>query len=360
MISKFEVFYGSFDRKYFVNTRRVLSRACVACALLTIFLFNAATAQSADMEITPFRTVNQRPLVMIFGLPAESSAVLTPAGHGAFSLTQDVTSESTSSATRNEQILLDGESYRWTLAARYGVSDRFEAGIDIPYILYGGGFLDGVIVDWHKTFNFPQGGRDSAPRNRLNYSYFKDGVQKLDMRHAGSGIGDIVLNGGMKLYEAADVGSRESLVLRASLKLPTGESSSLRGSGSTDFSLHLCGSMNSFTDWGSLGVFGSAGGMVLTKGDVLPDQQNNLAGFGMVGLGWGPAEWISFKLQMNAHTALYHDSALNELSQHSLMLVGGGALRLPDGYLLDIGVSENVSVATAPDVSFHLGLSKQF
>lgn len=180
------------------------------------------------------------------------------------------------------------------------------------------------------------------------------------MGHAGSGIGDIVLNGGMKLYDAGDSAFHDNLALRTSVKLPTGDSSSLRGSGSTDFSLSLCGSMNNFTEWGNLGIFGSAGGMAMTSGDVLPDQQNNLVGFGTLGLGWGPAEWISFKLQLNAHTALYHDSDLVELSHNSLMLVIGGALKLPGDYLLDIGVSEDVAVATAPDVAFHLGLSKRF
>lgn len=332
----------------------------VRVAISGVLLFHAATCLSADMEITPFRTVNQSPLVQIFGLPAESSAVITPAGHSTFSLTQDVASEYTVNQTSREQIILDGESYRWTLAARYGISDRFEAGIEIPYVLYGGGFLDDFIIDWHNAFSLPQGGRESAPRNRLNYSYSKDGVQKLAMNHAGSGIGDIVLSGGMKLYDAGDAGSRDRVALRTSLKLPSGASGSLRGSGSTDVSLSLCGSMNNFTEWGSLGVYGSAGGMVMTRGDVLSDQQKRLVGFGTLGLGWGPAEWISFKFQLNGHTAFYRNSSLTELSDNSLMLVVGGALKLPGDYLLDIGVSEDVAVATAPDVAFHLGVRKQF
>jgi hypothetical protein len=313
-----------------------------------------------DMEITPFRTVNQSPLVQIFGLPVESSATVTPAGHLSVSLTQDIASEYTVSRTNYEQIVLDGESYRWTLAARYGIGERFEAGIEIPYILYGGGFLDGFIEDWHATFGLPQGGRDSAPKNRLSYRYSKNGVQKLNMERSGSGIGDIVLSGGMKLYDVRDSIAHDSLALRSTIKLPTGDSDSLRGSGGTDFSLALCGSMNNFTEWGSLGVFGSVGGLAMTRGDVLADQQNNLAGFGTVGFGWGPAQWISFKVQLNAHTPLYQGSTLDELSKTSLMLVGGGALKLPGEYLLDIGVSEDVAVATAPDIAFHLGLSKKF
>jgi hypothetical protein len=138
------------------------------------------------MEITPFRTTNQRPLTQIFGLPAESSAIIAPRGRVEARLTQDVANEYRVITAATEQLVLDGESYRWTLAARYGITDRFEAGIDIPYVLYGGGFLDGFIEDWHSAFGMPQGGRDRAPRNRLRYLYRKDGLQKLTMDHAGS------------------------------------------------------------------------------------------------------------------------------------------------------------------------------
>lgn len=329
-------------------------------AALAFLACLSGTAAAADMEITPFRTSNQSPLVQIFGLPAESDATITPAGHVTFNLTQDVASDYTFADTAREHILLDGESWRWTLAARYGISPDFEAGIDIPYVLFGGGFLDSFVIDWHKFFSLPQGGRNTAPKNRLRYVYVKDGVQKLRMDHADSGIGDISLNGGMKLYDVRDDGSHDSLALRAALKLPTGDSGSLRGSGSTDFTFSLCGSMNKFTEFGALGVFGSLGGMAMTDGNVLRDQQNNLAGFGTLGLGWGPTEWISFKFQLNWNTPLYRGSSLAEVSKPAMMLVSGGALKLPGAYRLDIGVSEDIAVATAPDVAFHLGLSKQF
>jgi len=324
------------------------------------FSLGGAPVLAADMEITPFRTVNQSPLVQIFGIPADSSAIVTKAGHFSISFTQDVASEFTVDRTRNGQITLDGESYRWTLAARYGIGERFETGIDIPYVLYGGGFLDGFIDGWHRTFGFPRGGRDEVPRNRLLYSYSKDGTLKLNMDHAGSGIGDISLHAGMKLYDRQNADGHDRLALRASVKLPTGDSGQLYGSGSTDATLSLCGSMNSSTEWGTLGVFGSVGGLVMTKGNILRDQHNSLAAFGNAGLGWGPADWIAFKLQLNAHTPLYHGSSLDQLSKSTLMLVTGGTLKLPGNYLLDIGVSEDVVVTTSPDVAFHLGLQKQF
>ncbi len=98
----------------------------------------------------------------------------------------------------------------------------------------------------------------------------------------------------------------------------------------------------------------------MSGSDVLRDQHNPFAGVGSLGIGWGPASWISFKVQLNGSTPMYHGSSLDELSKSPLLLITGGSLRLPGEYLLDIGVAEDVAVATAPDVSFHLGLSKRF
>ena len=69
---------------------------------------------------------------------------------------------------------------------------------------------------------------------------------------------------------------------------------------------------------------------------------------------------ISANPTTSANTAIFRGSSLDEVSGNALMLTSGGTLKLPGGYLLDIGVSEDVAVATAPDVTFHLGLSRSF
>lgn len=332
-----------------------------SCLCLFFFLFcSVGVAAAADMEITPFGTFNQGPLVQIYGLPRDTSADITPAGKFNIALNQDLSSNYTVNINQHEQIKLDGETYRLAFAARYGISPGWEVGVEIPYIFQGGGFLDSFVIDWHNTFGLPQGGRDIAPKNLINYGYRKDGVQKLLVDHSGSGIGDISLTGGASLYDAHDKDSHNSLALKGAIKLPTGDSSYLGGSGGTDAMLQLCGSSTNYSDWGSLGVYGSAGALAMSKGDVLRDQHKTLAGFGTFGLGWGPASWISLKVQLNANTPMYRDSSLDELAKNSLLLVIGGDLRLPGDYLLDIGVAEDLVVGSAPDVSFHLGLSKMF
>lgn len=331
------------------------------CLALFIFLLcSVEAALAADMDITPFATFNQSPLLQIYALPHDTSAAIVPPGVLHVSLNQDLSSNYAVNSGAREQITLDGETYRVTLAARYGVAPHWEVGVEIPYIVQGGGFLDSFVIDWHNTFGLPQGGRDAAPKNRLNYSYRKNGVQKLLMDSSGSGIGDIALTGGGALYDFSSTERKDTLALKGVIKLPSGDSSYLRGSGGTDFLLQLCGGMIRYSAWGSLGVYASAGGLVMPRSDVLSDQHNPLAGVGTLGFGWGPASWISFKAQLNASTPLYHDSSLAELSKSPMMMLFGGALRLPGEYLLDIGVAEDVAVSTAPDVSFHLGVSKRF
>ncbi len=343
MISKLEVV---------VTTRSLLS--------LLFLLCSAGLTSAADMEITPFNTFNLSPVVQIYGLPHDTGSDIVQPGAFRIGLNQDLSSNYTVNNGVHEQITLDGETYRLALTARYGVVARWEAGIEIPYIIQGGGFLDGFIIDWHNTFGLPQGGRTSAPKNRINFSYSKDGVQRLRMDSSGSGIGDIAITGGYSLYDESGTGHHDRVAIKGAVKFPTGDSSYLFGSGSTDFMLQMCGSMNSYSDWGSLGLFGSAGALAMSRSDVLSEMHNPLAAVGTIGFGWGPASWISFKAQLNANTPLYHGSSLQELSTSPLMAVFGGALRFPDDCLLDIGVAEDFKVGSAPDVSFHLGLSKQF
>lgn len=328
---------------------------------LLSFLFTVCgIASAADMEITPFRSFNQSPLSQIYAIPHDSGADIVPPGSFRVSFNQDLSSNYTVNNSTREQITLDGETYRLSFAARYGVTSRAEVGIEIPYLIQGGGFLDSFVVDWHNTFGLPQGGRNSAPKGRLLYSYRKDGVQRLLMDRSGSGIGDIALTGGFSLFDSRETGRHDRVAFKGAVKLPTGDSSYLRGSGGADAMLQICGSVNSNSAWGSLGMYGSVGALAMSKGDVLGGQHTPLAGVGSLGIGWGPASWISFKAQLNGTTSLYRDSALAELSRTPLVLMFGGALRFPGDYLLDIGVAEDVAVATAPDVSFHLGLSKQF
>ena len=332
-----------------------------SCALVLIFLaLTAVTGRTA--EIAPFPTSNQSPLVQIFGLPQAGTAWVLPAGNHALTVSEDIASNFAHDETSREKILLDGESYRTVLSLRRGIGSDLELGLELPFVGHGGGIFDDFIVGWHDTFNLPQGGRKSAPKGRLLYRYEKDGTVRLLLDESGYGLGDIRLTGGWQLYREATGTARHAIALRGSLKFPTGSAAWLRGSGSTDVALWLSGS-STFTlpgPWGELGGYAAGGGMIMTRGDVLPDQQRHLAGFGAAGFGYAPADWITLKLQLDGHTSLYDNTDLRELGNPSLELRMGGDINFSGDTSLSIAVSEDLAVNTAPDVTLHLSLSHRF
>jgi hypothetical protein len=223
-------------------------------------------------EVTPFYTQNQSPLVRIFGLPYIGEARILAPGKGEARLILDYASNYAEDSNPREKILLDGESAAITLDAHYGFFKRFEVGAAIPYVIEGGGFLDSFIISYHNLFGFPQGGRDQAPRNRLLYRYQRDKQVRLKVDHSSNGLGDIQIKGGFQLYRNSEKPS-QALALRASLKLPFGDIGQLHGSGSTDLSLWLTAGDDYSLEIGRFALFGAAGIMAMTKGDVLPDQQ---------------------------------------------------------------------------------------
>jgi hypothetical protein len=330
---------------------------CSIGILLLIIICYPSLVQSA--EIVPFATRNQSPLLSIFGLPAANDPEVIAPGTKQLSLSADLASNYVSDAAASEQILLDGESLRINLRGRLGLASGLEIGLEIPFIVLGGGFLDDFIIGYHNTFGFPQGGRDTAPRNRLLYLYSKNNVEKLRLENSSSGIGDISLQGGWQLYKGQG-DYPGALSLRAQLKLPTGDSDRLQGSGSTDLALWLDAGKGFPLPVGHFVVYGGAGLLAMTNGKVLPDQQRNFAGFGNAGIGWDPFSFLVLKIQADAHTPFYQNSQLKEVDSYSVQLTIGGTIALGKKTSIDIGVTEDLIVNTAPDVVFHLALRRTF
>jgi len=330
--------------------------SCLLASMLGILLL-PLTAPA--IELIPFATNNQSPLIQIYGLPHAEPAAILENGQVSARLTLDVANNFTFLNTDTESVMLDGETYRSTLALRYGYNDRFEVGIDIPYVSHNGGFLDGFIENWHDTFGLPGGDRDKFPRDRLQYSYRRNNRQLLDLTDSSAGLGDLRMSAGWQLVEEA--GERPGAAsLRFSLKLPTGDSDKLLGSGGTDLAVSLAGQREFPADIGRVAVFASLGALWTSDGDVLDQQRQNLAGFGSVELGWEAKNWLALKLQLDGHTALYQDSSLDQIGSDSMQLVMGGTIEFAERTTLDIAVSEDILVHTAPDVVFHLSLRKVF
>lgn len=321
-------------------------------SLLAILPFIClASSQSLAEGPTPFPLRNQSPLIQLFGLPPAPTE-LTPAGHWAGSFNIDVSSNfQTEDDDPDEFLWLDGETYRYTLTLDYGVNDKLNVAVDIPYLQHRNGFLDGFIEGWHDVFGLPQGGRDNYPHDQLHYEYRRNGETRLLLDEPAEGLGDVRLSALYRLWRDA----HNSALLQLSLELPTGDSDKLLGSGSYD--LAVAGQLRHLGTWFDrpLAVYGGLGVMGMTDGDIIAEQQRSVVLFGHCGVGWQAWRPVDLKLQLDGHSSFYSDSDLRELNSPSLQLAIGGAIHWNQANNIDLAVTEDVVVDTAPDVSFHLG-----
>lgn len=334
---------------------RGMTRLRLAAALLLGGVLLASPGNAA-VPLEPLHVSNQAPLAGLCGLPSLDRARLLPAGIYEGLLAWDIASNHTDHRRGSEDLLFDGETQRWTLGLNRGLPGGWEIGFELPFLSHSGGFLDGFIEGWHDFFGLPQSGRDQAPRDRLLYLYQRDGEPAIDLDDDAAGLGDVRLKLAYQLFNEAD----RSLALRASLELPTGSSSDLLGSGSFDAAVWLSGMHSAEPGYGRVALFWGLGLLAADAGDLLPDQRRHLAGLGNLGLAWSPWPILAFQLQLDAHTSLFGDSRLRQIDQFSAQLAMGGALALGERTRLELAVTEDVVVDTAPDVVFHFALTRTF
>lgn len=331
-------------------------------SILIIYLMLSVTLvikPAFSLEVKPFKTKNLSPVVLGYGLPVINDSDILRRGSSEISLGLDITNNFSDDISGNEAILFDGETYRFEMIFRRGVSESVEIAVGIPFIYHSGGNFDSLIESWHDFFGLPQGGRLSAPKDRLHYSYSENGVTKFNLTESTKGLGDISFVVGYQLLKENSIAPRFTAI-RFSLKLPTGDTDRLLGSGSTDLAVYFTGRDAKTLDSLNLTYYGDAGVLYLTDGDLLEEKQRNLAGFASLGIGWKPFEKVLFKVQFDAHTPFYKGSSLDQLSTSAIQVVLGGTLEFPDQYYLDIGVIEDIVLNTVPDVTFHFNVRKAF
>lgn len=255
-------------------------------------------------------------------------------------------------------MIWDGETEEYLVKLRYGVSERLELGIDVPYVNHSGGYLDSFIRKFHSAFGFPNDRQEEFDKNKINYDVKDENGNTLySMDERNHGLGDIRLSAAMPLFTES-IHSRRHLAVRSILKLPTGKSDYLLGSGGTDLSAGLAYSDKDSLEFINTVLSANLGMVYLGDSDVLSDKQRNFAGYGGLSLDWLFLSWLDLKLQFDMHTAMY-DSELIQLGT-SMQLIAGGTIHFPGDVLVDLGITEQVTTDATPDVGFYLMIGHQF
>jgi hypothetical protein len=324
--------------------------------LLLVWAPGAVLAQS-EFLTEPFAVRNQNPFVLAYGLPVSTSPELLPPDVASLQLRLDITNNSKDANTAREEIVLDGETYNTALVYQRGLDNGWQLGVVLPVIGHHSGFMDNFIEGWHDRFGLSNGDREDWTKNRLYFSYTRDGISEALLEDGSTGIGDLQVQISRPFFTGSEGGQWRWHV---SLELPTGDADRLRGSGSTDLALWMSGASPELIGSWDIGGFLHAGLVRTGDGDLLSDHVKRSVWFGGAGLHWKLWPWLMLKGQLDVHGAFY-DSELDQLGKGSVMLTVGGTIPLDQqGGAIDLAIGENLATDAVPDFMINLAYRQRF
>ncbi len=322
------------------------TRQTIFCALALL----AAAGRLPAGE--SFSIQDENPVSRLYGLPP-GGAVSPDAAGLRMRVALDVANNTYARIHGADVLVLDGETWVTRLDLQHTWRNGWHAALQVPVVSHQrGGGTDDFIEWYHDRMGLPQGNRKLRPSGLLEYRYNRGAERMFTLNDPTTGIGDVRVSAGAPLWR--NQAATRAVDAVAGVEVPTGDPDRLLGSGSTDFSLGLavC-DLASLGKW-NLELHGSAGVLVLTEGEVLEDFQRNFAGAGNLSLGWRLAAWLVPRLQLDWHSPVFENTGLAPLDDWAVELVSGVTVRLPADFALDLALAEDLAVADAPDVVFHV------
>jgi len=321
--------------------------------LFCLFVFLSKNIFANDFTRLDQLQANGNPFVKIHGLPGYSPANDIFTGQFITQIDLAVTNEFHQATKENEQVFLDYERSQLSLSLEYGIMDGLSTGVMLPYFSNSGGFMDGLIENWHELFGLPQGGREDAARDEFNISY-RSTEQRLLLDETDQGIGDISLFLDKRFLRVEN----HRVNARASLKLPTGDEDQLFGSGGYSFSLSLNGSKQLTHRWQAYGMIGLS---YLRDSKVLPSLQANIAASAVLGMTWLFRPKWAFAAQLDFNSEVYDGSDLDAINGKAGVLSVFSRYEISDKVSWVIGFNEDViNKDAAPDFGINIGFNYNY
>ena len=349
-------------RELFIPLARVWRILVLVCVLAHVVSWPSRTMANEHAPcdgVTLLRTVNLNPFHLAYGVPVSHGTCILMPGASKVTLSSDMASHMTSARSESEQMLTDGETYRQTVALRHGLSNGWEALFEASVVSHTHGVFDGFIRNWHSFFGLPQGGRDTAPHNRLAFTYVKNGRTLVDLDDNVSSPGDITVGLGRRLER--NYLQNDGLVLRGAVRFPTGNEDTLTGSGNLSASIWAETSgplFRSDGDGSRAWSYGSTLGIqVASPPAALSGIGERVIAFGRLGVTWALLDRLSLTAQLDVNSTPYSGSFLAPLAGPVVMLGFGGVYRLSPRTAIEIAISEDDgSRHAAADFGVHVTL----
>ena len=304
-------------------------------------LCSAAAVLADD---SPLRIRNLAPASGIYGQPRALGGDVLSSGYE-LTFNTELANSFTSDAQGSTLAFFDGETTYLTYGLRHAFAQRWEWGLEVPYVIQHGGYLDSAIDGFHDLFGFDDNGRNGAKRNKIDYFIADGGKVYVDFQDEKRGWGDLRVGGGYQLLREP----ARSLAFRALVKLPTGEVDKLTGSDGTDVAAWLDYTDRELLARLRLSMTGAIGIMVLGDGDLLPQDQRQVAGYGHFGVSYPLTQAWTLKAQLDYHSQLI-DTSIDQLGGAALQGALGASWQFNESLWTDFALVEDLTADSTSDV----------
>jgi len=317
-------------------------------SIFPIFIFILLFSSSPSYAFEgPLQVKNQFPLLLHLNAPVLESAVAENSFSGMLSHSSVFMTRSSA----NWSVNLDMEITERDLRFKKVIPGLFEIGVEVPVISLESGFMDDFLDSYHKTFGFPDYGRDTRPANSFLYEVRRNGALVVQGKNGEIGLGDVRLTAKKEILRNDPVMS-----IRAEIELPTGNASRGRGSGGIDTGLTLLIDKKISERFMS---YWNAG--VIFPGSLKALQDVNLKTSFHAGAGIEAAIWKHFGIlgQINFQTSPFPKMEIGPVDRIAALLTFGGRYTSGKGSL-EFSLTEDPNTAGAPDVIFNLSYKRRF
>ncbi len=246
---------------------------------------------------------------------------------------------------------IDAETRELRLEFDYGVTPRFELGVDLPLFWRGGGVLDEAIDGWHDFFDMPEGGRPDVPADQFFLGGLQDSTAPFRVHEDGTTLGNVALQAKYLVTKGSDTFPAVSLEGRVAL--PTTKTN--LGHGSVDTTLGLVASKR----FGSFFLYTGASWIYYSDTEIsqIRYESHHAELFAALEYELSSAWYIQTGVIWSGET-------VNNISQHpnhSLYWDFSAAYLIDQKTAFELLVRENISAARGTiDVDFLLGLNHRF
>lgn len=328
---------------------------------LSIFIFSACQVEAFDPEWGhgPLPARNYAPVANHF-----LNMVATPAKTLSKNQWQIKTEFVESNAILLEETpevngVIKHETLRFSLNVNYGLTDRFQIGVEVPAFYRFDGFLNSFIESVEDAFAHLNPSRVKLINNEFDYRIDLNGQRIIEGEEDDVGLGDLILNTRWVAIKEGE--TRPAVALRLALKVPTGDTAKSFGSGDPDVGLGLAVQKGFGKKW----VWYSNVNGVFPTGDFM-DTGLDLAPFfsGMLAMEYRPIPRFSILTQFEYFSTPFHGINSPILEDGVGEITAGISYLIRENFLFQMGGTENFTDpfpdGSSADFSFFVTFGYQF